>query len=101
MLLAGIIYYASARMGMALFGLQPDNLTLLWLPVGIGLVMFVKWGWVAMPVVVAMSFIANFPGMSGPFLTPSILPTLIAAGADTLAVILAGGGFRGKLPNSP
>lgn len=99
MLLAGIIYYASARMGMALFGLQPDNLTLLWLPVGIGLVMFVKWGWVAMPVVFAMSFIANFPGMSGPFLTPSILHTLIAAGADTLAVILAGVLLRRKLPN--
>ncbi len=63
LLLASVVYYTLAQFGMAVFSLKPANITLLWLPSGIALLMCVQWGFRAFPFVVIASFAANLPGM--------------------------------------
>jgi diguanylate cyclase (GGDEF)-like protein len=63
LLLASVVYYALAEFGMAVFSLKPANITLLWLPSGIALLMSVHWGLKAFPFIVIASFAANLPGM--------------------------------------
>jgi MASE1. len=94
-----LVYYFLAHFGMALFALKPGNITLLWLPSGIALVMCLHWGYRSIPFIVLASFAANFSGMSafsgpGPF-----LHTAVAAIADGMVGIIALHAFKYFLPN--
>ncbi len=99
MVLAGGIYYFLARFGMALFALQPANITLIWLPAGLALVMVHHWGRRALPIIFVASFAANFSGMATASLASHLLHTTIAASADALAGALTAAGMARRLPN--
>ncbi|MBK6639037.1 MAG: sensor domain-containing diguanylate cyclase [Rhodocyclaceae bacterium] len=98
MLLAGGAYYLLARFGMALFAVQPANITLIWLPAGLALVMIHHWGRRALPIIFVASFAANFPGMATASLLNHIVHTSIAAGADALAGALTALALARRLP---
>lgn len=85
LILLSVLYFLTARFGMAVFALQPANITLLWLPAGIGLIMVVIGKARALPLIFSASFLANWSGMQLPDLWLSNLHTIIAALADTLA----------------
>lgn len=86
---AGILYFLIAKFGMVIFSLQPSNVTLLWLPSGIGLIMCLKAGRRALPWIFAASFLANLSGMTLPQFDLTILHTGIAALTDTASVYLS------------
>lgn len=94
-----IAYFVLAKFGMALFALQPSNLTLLWLPSGIGLLMCMAAGGRALPFIFLASFFANFHGMALPSLVMQLVHTMVAAFVDTLAAWLASFMMRRYLPN--
>ncbi|WP_269530992.1 diguanylate cyclase [Chitinimonas sp. BJYL2] len=98
LLLAALAYYLSARLGMTIFSLQPANITLLWLPAGIGLAMCVVGGPVALAMIFMASFSANLPGMAHASSLMQVLHTSVAAGADTLAPWLAARMLKFHLP---
>jgi signal transduction histidine kinase len=98
MLIGGITYFVLAKFGMALFSLQPSNITLLWLPSGIGLLMCLSGGKRALPFVFAASFASNFHGMTLPSLGMQLLHTAVAAGADAFAAWFAAFMLRRHLP---
>lgn len=79
---SGLAYYASARFGMSLFTLFPSNISLLWLPSGIGFLMCLRWGWKAVPLIVIAAYYVNLPGMEVSTVTNPKLHTLISALAD-------------------
>jgi integral membrane sensor domain MASE1 len=94
-----LVYYFLAYFGMALFALKPGNITLLWLPSGIALVMCIHWGYRSIPFIILASFAANFSGMSalsgpGPF-----LHTAVAAIADGMVGMIAMRFLKRFLPN--
>ena len=96
---AALGYYILADFGMALFALKPGNITLLWLPSGIALVMCIQWKYRAVPFIVLASFAANFSGMSalsgvGPF-----VHTAVAAIADGMVGVIAMNLLQYFLPN--
>lgn len=93
-----LAYFIAARLGMALFSLQPHNITLLWLPAGIGLVMYRHGGKRALPWIFAASFLANYPGMALDAWPRHLLHTFISAAADTLAAWLAATLLHRALP---
>ncbi len=95
---ATVIYFALARFGMAVFALHPSNITPLWLPSGLALVMCLEWGMMAFPFIVLASFCANLEGMLGASLPLSLLHTGIAALTDGMAGVLAMRMFRVALP---
>lgn len=97
---AALAYFLLARFGMAVFALQPSNITPLWLPSGLALVMCRQWGWRAAPFILLASFAANFPGMTtdGGATARSLGHTLVAAGADVLAGMMAAALFARLLP---
>lgn len=98
LLIAGLAYYGLAAFGMRLVALAPGNITLLWLPSGVALLMCLHWGLRALPVIAVASFLANVPGMaSGPGLAP-YLHTSVAAGADALSGLLTSTILRRLLP---
>ncbi len=82
-------YYFLAHFGMTLFALKPSNITLLWLPSGLALVMCIQWGYLAVPFIVLASFAANFSGMSALSGPEAFLHTAVAAIADGLVGIIA------------
>ncbi len=96
--LLALLYYLSARLGMQLFALQPSNMTLIWLPSGIGLVMLVRYGWRALPLILLASLAANYPGLSEPGMQQGLLHGLLAALADTLSAALAAWLVQRMLP---
>lgn len=98
LLVGGVAYYLLAKFGMALFSLQPSNITLLWLPSGIGLLMCLAAGKKALPAILLASFAANFSGMAQPSPGWHILHVLVAALADTFAAWLAALMLRRHLP---
>jgi signal transduction histidine kinase/CheY-like chemotaxis protein len=98
LILGALAYFLTAKLGMALFSLQPSNITLLWLPSGIGFVMCLYGGGRALPLILLASFVANFPGMALPSIGMHFLHTLIAAMADTFAAWLAAFMMRRHLP---
>lgn len=99
LLLGGLVYYAAARMGMALFSLHPSNITLLWLPAGVGLAMCMAARWQqALPFIFLASFAANAPGMALESTALHVAHTIVAAGADTLAAWLASMMMRRYVP---
>jgi diguanylate cyclase (GGDEF)-like protein len=85
----GFLYYLLARFGMALFSLEPGNITLLWLPSGIALVMYHRWGGKAFPFIFLASFASNYPGMQESTGTNPFLHTTISSIADGLAGFVA------------
>lgn len=86
----GLTYYLVAHIGMKLFSLQPSNITLIWLPSGIGLVMALKWGYNAIPFIQLPSFIVNLPGMlAGHSLANAVSYTFFASLIDTMMPMLA------------
>ncbi|HEY9031479.1 MAG TPA: diguanylate cyclase [Kangiella sp.] len=89
LLISALAYYASARFGMSLFTLFPSNISLLWLPSGIGFLMCLHWGWKAVPLIIVLSFYVNFPGMDISTIASPKLHTLISATADGLQGWLA------------
>lgn len=98
LVLATVLYWALARFGMALFALQPDNITLLWLPSGVALVMCLQYGYRALPLIMLASFAANYPGMSADPARAALLHAAVSAFADGLAGILAMHAMRRFLP---
>lgn len=99
LLFAALLYYSLARMGMAVFSLKPSNITLLWLPSGIALLMSIRWNYRAFPFVALASFAANLPGMltiPGP---AAYGHAAICAFADGSAGLLAAYFFRRHLPS--
>lgn len=88
LLLGAALYYGSALFGISIFSFHPSNITLLWLPFGIGVLFVHQFGVKALPLIFLGSFFANYPGMSNesPY---HILHTTIAAIADTLAPYLS------------
>lgn len=96
---ASLLYYLSARCGMQVFALQPSNITLLWLPSGIGVVMAATWGWRAAPLLLVASLAANYPGMTQDGIPHAWLHAVIAGGADSLSALLAAWWLRRKLPD--
>ncbi|MEW6445892.1 MAG: diguanylate cyclase [Pseudomonadota bacterium] len=100
LLLAACAYFVAAKFGMALFAMYPGNITLLWLPSGIGLVMVVMGGLRALPLIFAASFAANFPGMALPQLAVQMIHVAVAAGADTLAPWVGAYMLHRRLPQS-
>lgn len=99
LLIGGILYFSMAKLGMSFFSLKPNNITLLWLPSGIGLVMYLWSGWRALPFVLAASFAANYTGMAQTSVSLHLLHTLIAASADTFSALLAGAMLKRYLPH--
>lgn len=97
--IASVLYYLTAIAGMQVFSLQPQNITLLWLPLGIALVMCLQFGWRACLYIFVASFAANFPGMSTHSLEASVGHTGIAAVTDALAPLLAAWVLRQKIPD--
>jgi diguanylate cyclase (GGDEF)-like protein len=93
-----LLYYLSASLGMQLFALQPSNMTLIWLPSGIGLVMLVRYGWRALPLILLASLAANYPGLSGPGIQQGLLHASLSALVDTLSAALAAWLLRCRLP---
>lgn len=59
------VYYAAAKLGMELVSLPPGNLTVLWLPSGIGMGALILWGRGLLPAVWLASFAANTPPLIG------------------------------------
>lgn len=89
LLLSAVAYYASARFGMSLFTLFPSNISLLWLPSGIGFLMCLRWGWKAVPFIIIAAYYVNLPGMSVSTVEAAKLHTLISAIADGLESFIA------------
>lgn len=89
LLLSAVAYYASARFGMSLFTLFPSNISLLWLPSGIGFLMCLRWGWKAVPLIIIAAYYVNLPGMSVNTVEMPKLHTLISATADGLESFVA------------
>lgn len=87
--LLSLLYFLTARFGMAVFALQPANITLLWLPAGIGLIMVLIGKARALPLILGASFCANWSGMQLDHVVLGSIHTLIAAIADTLAAWIA------------
>ncbi|KFZ31036.1 hypothetical protein IDSA_06020 [Pseudidiomarina salinarum] len=99
-LIAGtIIYYLSAHLAMSTFSLGPDNIALVWLPSGIGLVMVKCYGWRALPFIFIASYGANLPGMDALGSVTSYFHTAISAGANTLESFVAYQLLRRYLPH--
>ncbi|NQZ82666.1 MAG: response regulator [Colwellia sp.] len=84
-----LLYYLAAYVGASLFSLKPSNITLIWLPSGLSLVMFIKWGYKAAPFVIFADFIANFPGMyTEDSVAMSVLHTSLSVAADLFSPIV-------------
>ncbi|ACV26802.1 sensor domain-containing diguanylate cyclase [Kangiella koreensis] len=98
LLLSALAYYVSARFGMSLFTLFPSNISLLWLPSGIGFLMCLHWGWKAVPLIIIAAYYANLPGMDISTVTNPKLHTLVSALADGAESFIAMLLFSNYLP---
>lgn len=86
--LGATVYYLIALFGMSIFSFHPSNITLLWLPFGIGVILVHHFGLKALPFIFVGSFFANYGGMVHEG-NHYIIHTLIASFADTLAPIIS------------
>lgn len=96
---AAIVYCLLAWLGIDMFSLRPSNITLVWLPSGIALVLALTCGWWAFPTVFVASFIANFPGMRVDSLTHSVGFTAATALVDASAGLISAHMFRRFIPD--
>jgi diguanylate cyclase (GGDEF)-like protein len=85
---AGVAYYLIAILGMSLFSLHPSNITILWLPFGIGVILVHKYGIKSLPFIFLGSFLSNYSGMVNEE-TNYILHLTISSLADTFAPYLS------------
>lgn len=85
--IGAVVYFLLAKFGMELFSLQPSNITILWFPFAIGVIMLHSFGSKALWFIFTASFFANYGGMSSQ--DGVLLHTTIAAFADTLAAVLS------------
>ena len=99
LLAAAVTYVLLARAGMALLSLQPDNLTLLWLPAGVAVLMWQRAGWRAFPWIFVASYAANLSGMMLESVPRSLFHLAIGALADSLMPWLAVTMLRKHLPD--
>jgi len=60
-----VIYFLSGWFGMSVISLQPENVTPLWLPSGISLVMWLRYGWITAPIELLVDFAVNLKGILG------------------------------------
>lgn len=88
LLLGGLCYYLFAVLGMSIFSFHPSNITILWLPFGIGVILVHQFEKKALPVIFLASFWANYEGMVNQEV-PYLLYLSVAAAADTLAAYLS------------
>ena len=95
--LIGLFYWACAWFGIRVIHLEPANVTLLWLPSGVGLIACLHCGKRALLPIFLASFAANWPGMERSTTEMWVLHTAVAAGADTLAPWLGASWMRRKL----
>ena len=84
-----LLYFFAARMGMTSLSLFLDNIALLWLPAGIGLVMVLVSGLSALPLIFLASLLANMPSMQHGTPSISFLHIAISAGANVLEAWMA------------
>lgn len=98
-LVASLLFYLSARLGMQVFALQPSNMTLLWLPSGIALVMAARLHGLAAPLILLASLAANYPGLAAGPGEHALLHALVAAATDSLSAVLGAWLLWRKLPN--
>lgn len=90
LILAAVLYYSAGFMGQTLFSLQPSNITLIWLPSGIALIMLLIWGFRALGLIFIGSFLLNIEGMLlQNSVALSVLHTSVAALVDALAPTLS------------
>lgn len=99
LLLGSFTYFFAAKLGMAIFALQPSNITILWLPSGIGLVMYLQLGRSSLPFILLASYLANISGMQNDSVLLQIIHTLIAATVDTFTAWFAATMLVKRLPN--
>lgn len=88
LMFGGITYYLTAILGMFIFSLHPSNITLLWLPFGIGVILVHKFGIKSLPFIFLGSFLSNYDGMVNEE-TNYLLHLTISSLADTLAPYLS------------
>lgn len=86
--LGSFSYYIVALFDIWLFSFYPENIALLWLPLGIAVILVDIFGLKALPFIFIGSLLANYDGMVNGTLS-SLLHLGIAAFADTLAPFLA------------
>lgn len=86
--LGTLIYYVVAQFDMWLFSFTPSNITLLWLPFGIAVIMLDVFGLKALPFIFIGSFFANYHGLSNGH-DHYLTYLTITAFADTLAPFMA------------
>lgn len=86
--LGTLIYYVVAQFDMWLFSFTPSNITLLWLPFGIAVIMLDMFGLKALPFIFIGSFFANYHGLADGHDHYLTYLTLTAF-ADTLAPFMA------------
>ncbi|MCE9688254.1 diguanylate cyclase [Shewanella sp. AS16] len=89
LIFSSVIYCLAGFLGQSLFSLQPSNITLIWLPSGIALVMLLSWRLKALVYIFLASLVVNSPGMyvdAAPL--KSLMHICIAALGDMLAPAL-------------
>lgn len=88
LVLGSLSYYIVARFDIWLFSFYPENIALLWLPLGVAVILVDTFGLKALPFIFIGSLLANYEGMADG--TPLYLVHLGISGfADTLAPLLA------------
>lgn len=86
LLCAAVLYVLLARASMALLSMQPVNIALLWLPSGIGVLMWQHSGWRAFPWLFVASYATNYyAGMLSAELSRSLLYSLLHIAVLALA----------------
>lgn len=98
LLSAAVCYYLTALLGMTILSLPPGNISLLWLPSGIGLIMFMRTGLLAIPFVFIASLAANLSQMDAAMLNHGPYHAVVAAFIDTLSSALTAFLVRRFLP---
>lgn len=93
LLTGALLFFCAAWLGMTALSLYLDNLALLWLPSGIGLVMVLVSGRAALPLIFLASLLAHLSGME-----TTLLHAGISAGSHVLEAWLAALLTRRYLP---
>lgn len=86
--LGGFLYYIVAIFSMSIFSFHPSNITLIWMPFGIGVILVHMFGLRALPFIFVGSFLAHFLDMQDEN-KEYLLYVSISAMADTLAPYLS------------
>jgi diguanylate cyclase (GGDEF)-like protein len=86
--LGAFLYFLTAKLGMSIFSLEPYNISLLWLPFGIGVILVEKYGLKATLFIFVASFLSHFNNEST-ISTVAIIHRIIPSVADSLAPVLA------------